>query len=173
MVDLASGIEKTPKLEPLPQEESGVQADAETFKNLAESQDVFLEQESPVTPIEQSKVIEGVPVTTAAAPTVIPKDEVTIEVEKVLEDGLGDFFKTLPDTAKPKFKQKGEEAATELSGMVRSLKIQVKRALLLIRDWLLTIPGVNKFFLEQEAKIKVDQLLELTEARKEELTKKP
>jgi hypothetical protein len=61
----------------------------------------------------------------------------------------------------------------EISKMVRSLQLNVKRALQLIRDWLLTVPKVNKFFLEQEAKIKVDKINLLIEARKEDLLKQP
>ena len=163
-----AGRVELPKQEALPREETSVEADLESLKELPESKDVFLDEEE-----KPPVVLSNVTSLSAPAPAPVPKDEVTVEVEKVLEEGLGTFFATLPESAKPKFKQKGEEAATELSGMVRSLKIQVKRALVLIRDWLLTIPGVNKFFLEQEAKIKVDRLIEIAEARKEDLAKRP
>jgi hypothetical protein len=56
--------------------------------------------------------------------------------------------------------------------MVRGLQVKMKRALQLVRDWLLCIPGINKFFLEQEAKIKVDRLVDLVEARKESAQKR-
>lgn len=101
------------------------------------------------------------------------KDEVTVEVEKVLEEGLGNFYAQLPTTAKQKFKDKGEQASNEIAAMVRGLKLNFKRALRLIRDWLLTIPKVNRFFLEQEAKIKVDKLNELVESLKEDALNKP
>jgi hypothetical protein len=52
--------------------------------------------------------------------------------------------------------------------MVRGLKIHAKKVVELIRDWLLTIPGVNKFFLEQEAKIKTDRVLELEQTYREQ-----
>ena len=109
--------------------------------------------------------------TTVAAPQPappLPKDDVTIEVEKILEDDLDSFYATLTPQAKVLFKQKGEMAASEIPTMVRSLKLNLKRALQLIRDWLLTIPGVNKFFLEQEAKIKIDELKQIVEERRKE-----
>jgi len=31
----------------------------------------------------------------------------------------------------------------------------------LIKKWLLLIPGVNKYFLEQEAKIKADEIVKM------------
>ena len=79
----------------------------------------------------------------------------------------------MPETAKPLFRKKGEEAAHEISEMVRRLKLEVSKVVRLIRDWLLAIPNVNKFFLEQEAKIKTDRLVDLVEARKEDLSKSP
>ncbi len=144
----------------------------EAFETPAQKADEFLEQTERLPPMP-AKVIEGVPATAAAAPAALPKDEVTVEVEKVLEQGLGGFYAQLPPNAKTVFRQKGEVAATEISAMVRSLNLQFKRALQLVRDWLLTIPGVNRFFLEQEAKIKVDQIKDLIEARREDATKQP
>jgi len=163
------------KLKPediLPKEENLVEADEKTREQQPEAKDVFLEEPMEQGPV--TKVIEGQP-TTAAAPPVaaVPADEVTLEVEKILEEGLGEHYSKLAPEDQAKFKQKGEQAAKEIADMVRNLKLQVKKALLLIRDWLLCIPGVNKFFLEQEAKIKVDQLVDLVEAHKEEANKRP
>ncbi len=155
----------------LPKEESGLEADEKAFEQSPESKDVFLEQPTPEEEAPVSKVIEGQAVTARAAPQA-PTDEVTEEIEKIMEEGLGEFFTTMPPEAKVKFKKKGEEVARELSEMVRGFKVKFKRALQLIRDWLLTIPGVNRFFLEQEAKIKVDLIIELAEERKAEHDKK-
>ena len=44
---------------------------------------------------------------------------------------------------------------------MQQTKIQVKKIFILIISWLKIIPGVNKFFLEQEAKIKADRILDL------------
>ena len=42
-------------------------------------------------------------------------------------------------------------------------KLKVKKVVNLIKKWLTMIPGVNKFFLEQEAKIKTDEIVKLKE----------
>ena len=174
---MADPFVPTPETVPqefLPQEEvSDVEADERAFEAEAadEEQNEFLEKEepekAPTTPIP-TKSASAQPVAQTPA-----KDAVTLRVEKILEEGLGPLYASLPDSAKPKFKQKGEVAANEITGMVRSLRFQAKRALQLIRDWLLTIPGVNKFFLEQEAKIKVDMLAQLIQTQKEERNKQP
>jgi len=51
--------------------------------------------------------------------------------------------------------------------MVGSFKIKARKVLHLIRDWLKIIPGINKYFLEQEAKIKTDKIIELAEQEKQ------
>lgn len=144
---------------------TSVEADEAARETLAETKDDILHAESK--PELEAAMEQPLPGATGAVPQA-PKDEVTVEVEKVLEDGIGPFYASLPDDAKPLFKKKGEEAAREIAGMVRSLHVQVKRVLQLITQWLKTIPGVNAFFLEQEAKIKTDRIVALAEERKKE-----
>ncbi len=149
-------------------EEDKIAAEEEASKD-----ENFLEEteEEEVVPV---KAIEKPPEKPAGI--VVPpvkKDEDVIEVEKILEDGLAPMFVQLPESAKEKFKEKGEITSHEIAGMVKKLQVDIKRVLHLIRDWLLTIPKVNKFFLEQDAKIKTDRILELVRMRKEEKNKLP
>ena len=103
----------------------------------------------------------------APAPAPAPaKDPVTANVERILEDGLGDTYQRLPPKAKAKFKTEGERVTRELSSMIRSLKVKAGKVLSLITRWLKIIPGVNKFFLEQEAKIKTDRVMAAAEEEK-------
>ncbi len=101
---------------------------------------------------------QGQPSATAPLPQ---KDEATMQIEGILEEGLGQMYAGLSDDAKKTFRDKGEEVAKEIGEMMKSAKIKTSRVLRLIRDWLLTIPKINKFFMEQEAKIKTDRILEL------------
>ncbi len=166
------GAESTPVTPPTPEIPAGEteltpnQADHLAIEQSAEAKDTFLEQAAedvPVTPIAPA----GAAPVADTKPAII-EDEVMVEVEKILEEGLGDYVATLPEEAKERFLAKGRDVASELSGMVRVFKVEVRRTLQLIRDWLLTIPGVNKFFLEQEVKIKTDRILGLSQQRKEE-----
>jgi len=97
-------------------------------------------------------------------PLAIPqtKDEMAIKVEKILEEGLGDAFQRLSPIAKQEFKIKGEKTAAKISELLRSTHVKVKKILKLIIEWLKILPGINRFFLEQEAKIKTDKIIELT-----------
>lgn len=144
---------------------TSVEADEQTRETLVETKDNILHAESKP---ELEAAREAAQSVSKGSAIQTPKDEVTIEVEKVLEDGIGPFYASLPDDAKPLFKKKGEEAAREIATMVRTLHIQVKRVLQLITQWLKTIPGVNSFFLEQEAKIKTDRIVALADEHKKE-----
>ena len=149
---------------------SSAEADNLTYEQSSERKDDILhaEQSSELDAMKESYAEPPSDDGSHAQAPVVSKDEVVIEVEKILEDGIGAFYASLPDEAKPAFKQKGEEAANEISEMVRTLSYKVKRLIGIISDWLKTIPGVNKYFLEQEAKIKADRIIELIEARKED-----
>lgn len=99
----------------------------------------------------------------------IPKmrDEVVIKIEKILESGLAEEYSKLSPIAKQEFKIKGEEVAEKIKEILSSTHIKVKKIFSLIVEWLRLLPGVNKFFLEQEAKIKTDHLIELHKKQQE------
>jgi len=84
------------------------------------------------------------------------------QIENILEDGLGEMYSQMSPIDQRKFKSKGEEVAKLIFQMVyHKTKIKVKKIISLIRSWLKIIPGVNRFFLEQEAKIKADRIIAL------------
>lgn len=146
-------------------EMSSVEADDLAYEQSAERLDDVLHAESApksqIKPVAASPGVDQVNSSYAGS-----KDPVVIEVEKILEDGIGSFYQSMPEQAKVEFKRKGEAVALEISEMVKTFHVKVKRLIRLISDWLKTIPGVNKFFLEQEAKIKADRIMQLIEAKK-------
>lgn len=97
-------------------------------------------------------------------PIAVPqvRDELTVRIEKILEDGVADAYSRLSPVKKQEFKLKGEAVARAIGEMVRTAHVKVKKILKLIIEWLKMLPGVNRFFLEQEAKIKTDRIIALT-----------
>lgn len=89
------------------------------------------------------------------------RDEATVKIEKVMEEGVGDAYQRLSPVAKQEFKIKGEETASAIREMIKSGHAKAKNVFKLILEWLKMLPGVNKFFLEQEAKIKTDRIMSL------------
>ena len=88
-----------------------------------------------------------------------------IKIENILSEHLDELFLTMTPQEQMAFKKKGEETAQKVNELMQETKIKVKEILVLIREWLKIIPGVNKFFIEQEAKIKTDRLLNLREKK--------
>ncbi len=89
------------------------------------------------------------------------------EVEFILSEDLTDLFLAMPSEKQLVFKQKGEETTVKVYEILNSSKVNVKKIFKLIREWLKLIPGVNRFYLEQEAKLKTDKILLVYEEEKE------
>lgn len=97
----------------------------------------------------------------AAPVTIAQKDERLLEIESMLSEGLEEVFMNLPPEVKPAFKAKGEEVAQTIKTWMDDAKLVARKVLKLIREWLGMVPNVNKYFLEQESKIKRDHIMEL------------
>jgi hypothetical protein len=96
------------------------------------------------------------------------KSETLTKVEKILEKDMGDIYFKMSPEAKRNFKIKGEEISLKIEEMIETGKAVARKILALIKSWLQMIPGVNRFFLEQEAKIKTDKIMNIVEKGKEE-----
>lgn len=91
--------------------------------------------------------------------SVLPKEPALVKIESVLEENLGEVYASLPADVKTKFRAKGEETAVKIRQLMEKTKVKARKILKLIKEWLRFIPGVNKFFLEQEAAIKTQKLM--------------
>jgi len=138
------------------------------------------ESEAPVEQLAEKPKPEAAAETAGAAPAPVAvtlpkaveaptpeKDPELVEIETILSEGLENLYKELPDNRKVEFKQKGEETASAIRVLLSSAKVKVTKIVALIVQWLKMIPGVNKFFLEQESKIKADKLLEFKKEKEE------
>ncbi len=128
-----------------------------------ESGEQLQSEESPV--MEQAPSVRPVAPMVAAAPIVPPQDELLKGVEDILSKGIADIYKDLAPDKKPLFRAKGEEVAQKIRNMIAKGKVKVHAVLKLIKEWLHSIPGINRFFLEQEAKIKTDLIIAFGESK--------
>lgn len=117
---------------------------------------------------EQAPPKEVINEAPAAAPVVLPVaapeapvDPTIRSIEKILSEDLMDQFKAMPPAEQAKFRAKGEETVSKLTALMSKTAIKAKEVLVLIIGWLKLIPGINKYFLEQESKIKADKIIEL------------
>ncbi|MDP2709532.1 MAG: hypothetical protein Q8O93_05875 [bacterium] len=83
------------------------------------------------------------------------------EIESVMSSGLEDVYLSLTPAKRREFKKAGELAAAKINGLLEKVKLNLGEIVKLIKKWLALIPGVNKYFLEQEAKIKADEIVKM------------
>lgn len=94
------------------------------------------------------------------------KDKLTEEIEDIFEEDLKELYLAMPKDRQKQFRLKGEETLILVRGLVSAAHVNVKKIFQLICEWLKLIPGVNRYFLEQEAKIKADKILIVSEEEK-------
>ncbi len=86
------------------------------------------------------------------------KDPQIKQIEDVLAAGLEDYYKKLNPSDQKKFKESGEQAASEVNTLLQKAVVKIEEVISIIKKWLGTVPGLNIFFVEQSAKIKADKI---------------
>lgn len=89
----------------------------------------------------------------------VEKNGIEKEIENILEEDLDQLFWNLSPTDQTVFKQRGEETAGRIRSLLGEATLRVQEIFQLILDWLKTLPGVDTFFAEKEAKIKTDKII--------------
>jgi len=81
------------------------------------------------------------------------------QIEKVLEEDLLPLYRELNSEQRMQFRVAGEEAAGKIERLLSKAVVRARDVIKVLKDWLSLLPGVNRFFIEQEAKIKADKIL--------------
>src|SRR3989339_600097 len=123
---------------------------------------------------EVKEVLEGQSKVRVQEPTQVPvvKAPLLVDIERILAEDLTEVFLELPDDRKLAFKQKGEEVAVKIIEMIESGKTKIGKILRWIQEWLQMIPGVNRSFINQEAKIAADKVVKFAEDQKKRMQNK-
>jgi len=128
-----------------------------------------VEKEAPpeITEIKEGAVTEEKSEAAAPAPAIpvqpSTKSPTLEKIEDILQEDLDDIYFQMPPAKQAEFRQAGEETANNIEVLLSGVKVKVKKILELITKWLKIIPGINQYFLRQEAKIKADKILDLKE----------
>lgn len=167
-------LDKTPRLE------KDILPDVKSVKSLENRPDLGVEKKRELGEFDEAElerlrqeVLEEVDMSEnlSKKPTLLPakpvatnnskKSPILLNIEAVMEDGLDDIFLKMESQLQMKFKEEGEKTAVEISRIIESGKIEGRKIFKLMLKWLKIIPGVNKFFLRQEAKIKTDKMINI------------
>ncbi len=141
-------------------------------ENLPESQEWATEQAGEqVKNLEQARkaVISEIVQTEKQAPAAVSQASGLLaaqarqqkQIENILASGLKEVYLNLAPEKRREFKRVGEETARKINQLLMQAKINIGKIIKLIKKWLMLIPGVNKYFLEQEAKIKADEIIKM------------
>lgn len=95
--------------------------------------------------------------TPTSAPSTVDPD--ILGIEGILASGLDGFFGHLSPDQQQRFKTDGESTAVKIREALHKQGTKIKDIVRLIINWLKGLPGINTFFLEQEAKIKADAIV--------------
>ncbi len=85
------------------------------------------------------------------------------EIEEVMSKDIDKYYMKMDKPTQMEFKRVGEETARKINQILLEGKVKAKKIIDLIRAWLTMIPGINKFFIEQETKIKTDEIMKLSD----------
>ncbi|MDD2646990.1 MAG: hypothetical protein PHV78_03895 [Patescibacteria group bacterium] len=166
MAELNSPQELEPKIAPSTEKatvEQPITPEIEAQK-LEQAETLPVEKSGEIQP--QAKTVRP-SVKSKKVPTVVlAKSETLKEIENILSEDLEPVYKNLSAALQEQFRKKGEETATKIEQLISQTKFTVKKILELIYNWLKILPGVNRFFLEQESKIRTDKILALAEKKR-------
>jgi hypothetical protein len=129
-----------------------------------ENPDLGLEKKESVAEQPSEAIPERPTISPAVAAPVAsasPFEQRGRQIESVMAKGLEEIYMSLPPEKKAEFKRVGEETAVKVNLLLEKTKVNIGKVVNLIKKWLSLLPGVNKMFLEQEAKIRSDEILKL------------
>src|SRR3989338_2919559 len=108
----------------------------------------------------------GVKAAPSAASPAAPAPATPADKSVQLQSDLEDLYFQMDEAHRTLFKEEGEKTARAIDQLMAAARATAQKILYLIQRWLRLIPGINKFFLEQEAKIKTDKMMALADEKK-------
>jgi len=142
-----------------------------TLENKAEKSESVSEQsfekekqslEQKTNQAEQLKINSSAVATPSVSNSNISYEDRRIQaIEEIMSAGLDQAFLKMSPKEQKKFKEEGEKTAKKINILFKKAKLEANKVIKLISRWLQLIPGVNRFFLEQEAKIKSDKIIKI------------
>jgi hypothetical protein len=157
-------IEKLNKIEnpDVNQESSAIEQEKSIEKEKSSEQEsekvVEKKPEKPKLEVADPDKLAGLAAQSSPASIYKKREE---EIDKVLSEGLNDIYLKMSPAKRKEFRVKGEETTKKINNLLSQTKVKVKKIINLIKNWLKIIPGVNKFFLEQETKLKTDKIMNI------------
>lgn len=122
-----------------------------------------LEKKAEQEGASKPEVKEGATKVTSTAPTITDDYHKRREaqIDAFLSENLSETFLAMSPDKQKIFKEEGEATAKKINVLLDATKVNVGKIVDLIKKWLRLIAGINRFFLDQEAKIKADKIIKM------------
>ena len=148
-----------------PEAPSQKPAEKEQVGDSAKIEKESINVEKKVVPQEkQVQSSSNVPMSTTPTASTAP----AVVKTQILSEDLKEIFQQMDAQHKAEFKKAGTETATAIELLISTAKLTAKKVATLISAWLKLVPGINQYFLEKEAKIKTDKILEINKVKEGE-----
>jgi hypothetical protein len=162
--DLNKGFEQE-KIDITPSsfEDGGLDLEkGEKTKESSFEREVVDIEKKPEKKDQEEKTEKIISSSVSPSPVIISSEEERRkQIDAILSDGLNDVFLSMTPKQQRKFQKEGVETVNKINRLLSQTRVKVRKIIELIRKWLKNIPKVNRYFLEQEAKIKTDKILKL------------
>ena len=143
-----------PNIEQIP---NVVEQVTDTGQSIEQAPELKATIEQETTPLEVNLPDDTNQVTAPVANTQI----ILQQVEEILSNNMDKAFLSMDVATQHKFKTKGEQTGRQITSLLQKGKATVQKITSLILEWLRIIPQVNKHYIEQEAKIKAENIINM------------
>lgn len=150
---------------PIEKEEERIEKEEKVFEERPELEEKKESASSADKEKPEKKTEATVPGISPPPAASVSKSPTFKNIENILEEDLSDVYFGMSPKKQKEFKEVGEETAGKIEKLISAVKFSTNKVFNLIKKWLKIIPSINKFFLEQEAKIKTDKILSLREKK--------
>jgi len=137
--------------------EKNIESSVEKEKSLSVEKNISKEQKTP----QGNSLDISLSTSTPQPATNLYRDEDLIVIESILAEDVLDLYNQLSEIKKREFKKRGELISVKIKTMLRQVRVRAEEIFDLIKNWLKMLPNINHYFLEQEAKIKTDKILDM------------
>jgi hypothetical protein len=147
-------IEKIPDVieqAPIPEQS------ADTGQPIEQAPEQISAVEQEATPVEVNLSDD----TNQTTPQASNAQIVLQKVENILSQDMDKAFLSMDVATQHQFKVKGEQTGRQITVLLQKGKVTVQKIISLILEWLRIIPQVNRHYIEQEAKIKAENIISM------------
>ncbi len=93
--------------------------------------------------------------------TPITKSQLRLAIERIMEQSASEYYPGMPPRLQKKFSELGDRVSLKIEKLLLTKKNHIVDIAHILHEWLKLIPQASPYYLEQEAKIRADEMVRL------------